>query len=373
MRYCKKCLEPDTRPDCVFDDEGICYPCRYRERMAEIDWAERRRELEEIAAWGKARNVSGYDCIIPVSGGKDSHRQALYARDELGLTPLLVTCAYPPEQQSERGARNMANLIALGFDAYYVSPAPENWRQFMRIGFTKFGNWCKSTELALFATAPKIATYYRIPLLIYGENPLLTWGGSWGSSDGNANRMKDSHTLKGGDLSSYLDEQFDLLDLYWYRYPSDREMDLADLRLIYLGYYIPDFDDWENSRIAIEHGLECRTGPDAIPEDTGQVNSFEALDEDFVIVNSMLKHFKFGFGKASEQCSVAVRTGIMTRQEAVELTRKYDGKCAQRYAQAFCNYLGISEDEFWETAESYRNREIWEPEGNTWKLKTPLE
>src|SRR5262245_18359901 len=98
MSYCKKCLEQDTRPDSICEQDGICYVWRYRERMHLIDSAARRRELKDIAQWAKARNVSGYDAIIPVSGGKDSHRQALYARDELGLRPLLVTCAYPPEE-----------------------------------------------------------------------------------------------------------------------------------------------------------------------------------------------------------------------------------------------------------------------------------
>ena len=101
-----------------------------------------RRELDDIAAWARTRNVSGYDCVIPVSGGKDSHRQALYCRDELGLKPLLATCAYPPEEQTERGAHNIANLISLGFDCVYVSPGPETWRKAMQIGVGASTNSC---------------------------------------------------------------------------------------------------------------------------------------------------------------------------------------------------------------------------------------
>jgi hypothetical protein len=149
MRYCKRCLEPDTRPDCLFDDEGICFPCRYLETVGSIDWKARRAELDEIAQWGRDRNVSGYDCIIPVSGGKDSHRQALYCRDELGLKCLLVSCSYPPEQLTDRGAHNLANLVSLGFDCITISPGPETWRRLMRGGFHVWGNMFKSTELAL--------------------------------------------------------------------------------------------------------------------------------------------------------------------------------------------------------------------------------
>ncbi|WP_204106204.1 MULTISPECIES: N-acetyl sugar amidotransferase [Spirulina sp. CCY15215] len=375
MKFCQKCAEPDTRPDCIFDEEGICLPCRYAETIDEIDWASRRQEIAEIAEWGKQHSKSGYDCIIGVSGGKDSHRQSLYARDELGLKPLLVSCAYPPDQQTERGAANLANLVDLGFDTIVVGPAPKNWKALMRHGFLKFGNWCKSTELALYASVPRIAVAYNIPLIFLGENPALSWGSAGGSLDGNANRMKYNNTLKGGDIKPLLEAQgIEEKDLYWYRYPSDEEMERTNLRLVYLGYYIRDFNDYVNSRIAIEHGMQIREGQDAIPEDMGQINNFDALDDDFIHVNQMLKYFKFGFGKVTEQVSGAIRNGMMTREEGLELVRKYDGKCADRYIKAFCNYIEVSEDLFWEVTESYRNLDLWERDdlGN-WQLKYKIQ
>ena len=376
MRWCKRCLEPDTRPDCVFDEEGICYPCRLLETAHEIDWPGRWRELEEVVKWATERqekSVSGYDCIIPVSGGKDSHRQAVFVRDELGLKCLLVSCAYPPQQQTKRGAHNLANLVELGFDCFAISPAPDTWRRLMRVGFMKFGNWCKPTELALYASAPKVAIRYNIPLLIYGENPALSWGSSGGSFDGDANRMKYNNTMKGGDITPYLEEGFEKKDIYWHRYPHDKHIERADLRMIYLGYYIKDFIDPINGPLAMKLGLEPRTGEDAIFEDIGQITTYDALDDDFVMVNQMVKHIKYGFGKAAEQCSGMIRTGLMTRDEAVRLTRKYDGKCAHRYIERFCQYIGISEDQFWEVANSYRDPEVWEPDGNEWRLKVPIE
>lgn len=373
IRYCKRCLEPSTRPDCIFDDEGICLPCRYQEHIDEIDWPGRRVELDRIAEWGKAHNVSGYDCLIPVSGGKDSHRQALFCRDELGMKPLMVSCAYPPEQQTERGAHNIANLISLGFDCIYVSPGPETWRNLMREGFRRWGNIYKSTELPLYASAPRVAIMYHIPLVVYGENPALSWGSAGGSFDGDANRMKYSNTLKGGDNAWMLEAGASPEELYWYTYPPDEDIERADLRMIYLGYYIPDFNDFVNGPLAVAQGLQGREGFDAEPENIGQITTFDALDCDFIAVNQMLKQFKFGFGKVSEQCSGAVRAGEMTREEALELTNLYDGKCAPRYIRRFCEFTGITEDEFWEVAERYRNRDIWERDGNDWRLKHPPE
>ena len=57
-----------------------------------------------------------FDCIIGVSGGKDSTRQALFIREKLKMRPLLVCCTYPPEQLTDLGAKNLSNLIKLGFD-----------------------------------------------------------------------------------------------------------------------------------------------------------------------------------------------------------------------------------------------------------------
>src|SRR3989344_1830050 len=98
MKFCKRCVQPDTRPSIRFNDEGICPACQYVDKIPDIDWQARKEELKEIIKLGKENNVSGYDCIIGVSGGKDSTRQALFVKEQLGLKPLLVSCAYPPEQ-----------------------------------------------------------------------------------------------------------------------------------------------------------------------------------------------------------------------------------------------------------------------------------
>lgn len=371
MQYCKRCLEPDTRPDAIFDDDGICFPCRYLEREPDIDWSARRAELEEIAEWGRARNVSSYDCLIPVSGGKDSHRQAIYCRDELGLKPLLVSCSYPPEEQTERGADNLENLINLGFDCTFISPGPETWRNLMREGFRRWGNIYKSTELPLYTCAPRVAIAYHIPLVIYGENPALSWGSAGGSFDGDANSMKNSNTLKGGDNEWMYQAGATDDELYWYTYPPEDDFERAGLRMIYLGYYIPDFNDFVNGPVAVKNGLKCREGFDADPENVGQITNFDALDCDFIAVNQMIKMMKFGFGKVSEQCSGAIRAGRMTRDEALEMTRRHDGNCAPRYIENFCNYVQISEEEFWEVAETYRDPKIWEQQDNNWSLRNP--
>ena len=169
-----------------------------------------------------------------------------------------------------------------------------------------------------------------------------------------------------------LEAGFNTKEIFWYRYPSDKEVQRANLRMIYLGYFIKDFNDLTNGAMSLEWGLEPRSGEDACFDDIGQITTYDALDDDFVIINQMLKQLKFGFGKASEQCSSMIRAGVMTREEGVELANRYDGLFAHRYLKAFCDYIGVSEDEFWEQAERWRNKDIWGQQGNEWTLRYPL-
>ena len=370
MRICVKCVTPTTRPGITFDEEGVCLPCKVAEVHKAIDWEVRKAELRSIAEWGKEHSRGGYDCIVAVSGGKDSTRQALYARDELGLKPLLVSCTYPPEQQSVIGAHNLSNLIELGFDTIVVGPGPEKWKTLMKVAFYKFGNWAKATELALYAVPPRVAIAYGIQLIFLGENNVLTYGDVGGSLGGDANRVKYNNTLAGGSPKDLMAEGITERDVLWFTYPYDEEMQQANLRVVYLGFYIEDFNQHTNARIAIQHGLRIR---DTRPEEVGALNQYEDLDEDFVHVNQMLKFFKFGFARVCDEASQAIRLGLISREQAIELVRKFDGKCAPRYIKRFCDYIGIDEQEFWRVADSYRSQEIWTKDINDdWRLNTPL-
>ncbi|WP_461209855.1 N-acetyl sugar amidotransferase [Desulfocurvus sp. DL9XJH121] len=370
MRYCKYCVQPDTRPGIAFDEEGVCPACRYAEERRRLDWSERRRELEKIADYCRVHNVSGYDCIVGVSGGKDSTRQAVFVRDELGLNPLLLCCSYPPEQLTERGARNLSNLISLGFDLTTVAPAPGVWKRMLREGFIRYGNWCKSTEMALYASAPRVAIAYQIPVVFLGDNPATSMGElSTGSKTGDANKMKYSNTIASGP-DELAPEGVGPKDLFWYRYPSDRDMDLAALRVVYLGYFF-DFNRKDNAEFSMARGLEVRDDP---PEDIGDITGHEALDEDFVIPGQMMKYLKLGFGKATDQVCEEIRLGRMAREEAIRLVQLYDGKCAPRYLEKFRRYMEMDEQEFTDIIESYRNRDLWrrKPDGS-WRLKVDFD
>jgi N-acetyl sugar amidotransferase len=370
ISYCTRCLEPTTRPDATFDEHGVCMPCRYVAELDQIDWAARRRELDAIIKWGREKSRAPYDCIIGVSGGKDSTRQAFFVRDELGLKPLLVSCAYPPEHQTERGALNLGNLAAQGFDIHIVGPAPRISKAMLRESFIHYGNLFRATELALYSSIPIVAIAQGIPLIFLGENPALAFGGNVGSLDGSANQLRQQNTLGGAELMPWFNLGFERKDLFWYAYPPDRDVKRAGLRMVYLGYYMKDFNDIVNSEFSLSRGLMPREGTDADPIETGSINPADALDEEFVHVNQFLKYLKLGFGKVTQQASVQVRYGKISREEALDLVHKYDGRCSERYIRKLCNYIDISLEEFWEHAGRHRNLDLWQLDNQgEWQLR----
>jgi hypothetical protein len=271
------------------------------------------------------------------------------------MCPLLVSCVYPPEQLAERGAANLANLIALGFDTVSLSLDPQLWKRLMREGFFRFGNWARSTEMALYAIPIHVAIACHIPLIFYGENPAWTIGEKHGKLDGDASQLKQGNTIRGGP-GQLMPPDVTPQQAHFYYYPPDEDMDYAHLRLVYLGYYIRDWYGFRNAEIAIAHGLQTRKEP---PEMTGDLWGVSALDEDFRIVNQMIKFVKFGFGHVTDQVIEAMHQGRMTREEGLELVRKYDGKCDRSYVLRYCRYLGITEEEFWKVVESFRGQDAW--------------
>lgn len=365
MKYCVNCLNVDTRPNIVFTEDGLCPPCSLYIKPDEIDWDKRKEELASVINFGKANSQSGYDCIIGVSGGKDSTRQAIYVKENLGMKPLLVSLNYPPEQMSEMGANNLSNLIELGFDCVSVSCSPETWKKLMRVAFFKFGNWAKATEIALFSSVPRAAIAYQIPLIWWGENAAVVLGdlGVKGESDSDGNRLKYSNTLNGGDISWILNEGFSTKEVLQFTYPSDEEMREANLKIVFLAHFWKDFSIFTNGNISALRGLSIR---DIDPVGNADYLGTSMLDEDFFILNMMIKWLKFGFGRASDNINEEIRYGRISREEGIKIVEMFDGKCSAELIERFCRYLEITVAEFWQVVDGYVNKNLFEriSEGN---------
>lgn len=365
MKYCTTCIQPDTRPNSRFTEDGKCPACAYFEKLAHVDWQERYEILIDLLAKYPRQPDRHFDCIIGVSGGKDSTRQALYVRDKLGLRPLLVCLSYPPQQVTQRGVDNISNLINAGFDMVVSSPAPETWRKLMRLSFDRFTNWARSTELALFSSVPQIAIRYQIPLVLWGENPGLQVGdmGTLGRTGYDGNSIRNSNTLGGGQLDWMLEAGVCPSDLFPYQYPTSSEFDAAQLQIVYLGWFLGDWSLVNNAAYSCVNGLEKRSDDVA---HTGDLLGVSSLDEDWVSLNQMIKYYKFGFGKVSEYVNEELRLGRMDRKTAIDLVEQYDGVCADEYIDSFCNFIDITTEDFWGKVRNSCSRDLFDvrPDGS---------
>ena len=349
MIYCTSCLQPDTRPNTIFQD-GNCPACIYNKTLQNINWDLRNKELKSIVDFGLENNHSGYDCIIGVSGGKDSTRQALFVKEKLKMNPLLVCLSPPPEEVTKRGVYNLSNLINNGFDCITINPAPETWKKLMYLSFYKYLNPFKSTELALFSSVPRIAIAYQIPLIWWGENSALQVGENsvMGESGYDGNNLRNMNTLGGGDISWILENGFNQNEILQYKLPSENEVNRANLRTVFLGYFWKDWSLINNGNYSALRGLDVRNDK---PWEMGEHVGVMALDEDWTPMNQMLKYLKYGFGRTTEFVNDDIRNGNLLREDAIRIVELFDGKCSTKYIKSFCNFIGIDINEFWRVVE----------------------
>lgn len=371
MKYCKKCLQPDTRPGIKFDEHQVCYACNYQDEMKHIDWSSREQELHDIADDAKRMAKDwgvGYDCVIGVSGGKDSTFQACYARDKLGLHPLLVNCA--PDEITRVGRHNIDNLYHLGFDIISIRPNPNICKRLARKTFFEKGNIVVASEYCLWASAYIIADKFNIPLIIQGENAALTLGvANIQETTGNAYSVLQLDTLRGAHVDELLQGESSLTqeDVYFYRFPDVQAMQNRGIKAIFLQYYAKEWSQPGNAAFSAARGLWGRTREDL--HDLGTYYRYSALDNDLVIANQMVKYLKFGFGAATDAACYDIRDGRLSREDAKWYVNEYDGKCGEQYIDMACEYMGITKAKFWKVVEDFVNKKLFEKVDGGWHPK----
>ena len=356
MRICKKCIQPDTRPGIFFDKNGICGACLWYKEKEKIDWDARKKDLEKIVSWAKNTTTSNYDCAIGVSGGKDSTLQAIIARDELGLRPLLVNSE--PAGITDIGKQNIENLKELGFDVISLRPNPKIMQKLIKRDFYKYLNPVKITEYSLWSSTYIMAEKFDIPLIIQGENPGLTLGTSLTGvgTDSNALKANELQTLSSG-WEEYLDvDGVDVRDLYFFHYDR-KKLEKKETRGIWLQYFLKNWSERNNAEFSKKYGFKSRPKNFDLLS-IGTYMPFVQLDTDLTQVNQLLKYIKFGFGMCMDCACDDFREGRITRNEAILLVEKYDGKCSENYIKKFCDYIEISVDEFWRVVELFRGK-MW--------------
>lgn len=352
MRRCKRCLYPDSKPDLYFDSEGVCSACRNFENRPNIDWGARKQELELILENGK--NASGYDCIVPSSGGKDSHYQVITLL-EMGVTPLVVTAS--TDYLTPIGRENIDNLARYA-TTIEVTPNRYVRSKLCRLGLELVGDVSWPEHASIFSVPFRMAVALGIKLVFYGEAPQMEYGGPLGSEM--ARTMTRRWVGEYGGLCGLRPSDFVGMygitetDMKDYMLPSDGDMDKVSA--YWLGQFLP-WDSERNMKIAAEHGMQ-QYWP-------SKANWWKAenLDNLATGVHDFTMWLKFGYGRATAQLSVDIRNGRISRGEALERVTDYDGMFPFAYGgiplDSLLNFMDMSRDEFIEICNKFMNRDLF--------------
>lgn len=353
---------PETRPRIGYDERGACNACVWAEEKKEIiDWTARWRELEELCAASKQRNPNKFDALVPVSGGKDSSYVAYAMKHKAGMRPLTVTIA--PPLSFPLGDRNLENFIYSGFDHVRVTPNPEVGARIARTAFIEQGQplmaWIMSVQTVIF----RCAVLFDIPLVMFGEEGEVEYGGSSKLKHRACYDLEDSIKiyLSGNDPRRFLSE-FTEQELYWWLYPSEEEFRALEPKIAKWSYF-ENWDSYEHYLLAKE---KCGLGEEEV-RCLGTYNNFAQTDTKLYDLHCYLMYLKFGFGRCTQDVGIDIRRGAMTRKQALALVKRYDGEYPEAYEQDYLNYFQMTKEEFDDALDRHANRDLFRKVDGRWR------
>ncbi len=363
MKYCRKCLMPDTKPDLRFNENGVCNACTNFENRKEVDWNAREIELRNILDKYRSQDGSNWDCIIPVSGGKDSTFQVIRIL-QMGYNPLCVTASTC--DLSPIGRNNIENIKKLGVDYVEISPNKEIRAKLNRIGLKDVGDISWPEHVGIFTIPVRVAVQNKVPLLVWGENSQNEYGGPAGATESNVLTRRWLEEFGGllgmrvTDLVGY--EGIQEKHLINYTYPSDEDLKAVGVTGLFLGYYLP-WDGYTNALLSQAHGFETLN---KVVE--GSVVNYENLDNHQTGIHDYFKYLKFGFGRATDIACLHVRRGRISRKDGIDIVRRHDGKFPWTYLnkklEDILAPIQISVEEFIKICDQFTNRKIFKTDSN---------
>lgn len=361
--YCQRCVYPVHAVNLDIDDDGICSSCRTYEEILKLDntnWDKRRLKLVQIIEEYKKITDGDYDCIIPVGGGKDSYYQAHFIKS-LGFKPLLVT--YYGNNFLPEGDRNLQNMSKnLGCDHYIFKPSVEVLVKLNRAAFYMMGdmNWHNHAGLRIIPV--KSALQFKVPLFIFGE---ISWDISGMFSIEHYpefnKRSVLEHDMRGFEASDFIGkEELTKEDLSWYSLPNDKLYAEGQLKGIYLGNFIK-WDSYKQTDLMKKlYNWEESTEP--FERTYRRISNLDDMHENGI--HDYLKYIKFGYGRCSDHASKDIRMGYITRDEGINLVKKYDHIKPKRDLNRWLNYVNMSENEFDTFSDTLRDPRVWKKDDN---------
>ena len=343
-----------TRPRISFDERGFCNACMWAEKKQTLDWAKRESQLEKLLETHR-RSDGSFDCLVPVSGGKDGSYVAHTLKTKWAMNPLSVTIK--PPLPTELGEENLQAFIASGFPHIAISPDPSAMRTLNKRGLIDLGFPYYGWLVSITATPVEIAARFGIDLLFYGEDGEVEYGGSTETDENPEIRVEYMKRvyLESGYEKVMASAGLTAQQMQFFSFPSDDVLAGGALKRFNWSYF-ENWDPYRNYLVAKEFcGLI-----EAEQSNAGTFTNFAQNDQFLYALHTYLMYLKFGFGRANQDASIEVRRGAMERDQAVELVRIYDGHYPEEYEELYLDYFELSADEFHRVLGSWTNRNLFE-------------
>lgn len=363
LSWCSNCLTMSTRPRITFDARGWCNACVWTEKKTSLDWEARQVELTNLLNMHR-RSDGEYDCLVPLSGGKDGSYVAYNLKHKYGMNPLCVTVT--PALPLPLGDQNLRSFVESGYNHISINPSHEAMRTLNRSGFVEMGFPYYGWLISIHTAVIRIALAFNIGLIFYGEDGEVEYGGSTETSK---NPIYDVHYqkkvyLEGGYEKVLSASGLNAHELNFFRFPTDDQLRKHPVKLTHWSYF-ENWDPYRNYLIAKEHcGLKEAEGSNA-----GTFTNFSQNDQALYALHTYLMYLKFGFGRANQDACIEVRRGAMEREQAVNLVRLYDGHYPEEFMQQYLAYYKMTKEEFERVLDRYANRELFVKTDGRWKAK----
>jgi N-acetyl sugar amidotransferase len=358
--WCANCLNMSTRPRISFDEQGWCNACQWMEEKKTIDWSLRQQELNEILEQYRSK-TGGFDCVVPVSGGKDGSYVSYQLKHNFGMNPLAVTVT--PALSLELGNKNLRSYIDSGYNHIQINPDTNAMRILNRQGFIDKGFPYFGWLLAIQAAVIRLAVNLDIPLIFYGEDGEVEYGGSTETKNRamyDITYMKRIY-LEGGYEKVLRGCGLSDVNLYFFLFPTDQDLRGKNLYITHWSYF-EAWDPYRNYLVAKKHcGLE-----EASENNSGTFTNFAQNDQALYALHTYMMYLKLGFGRATQDAGIEIRRGAMTRDQAVNLVRLYDGLYPEEFIETYLDYYQMTQDEFVAVLDKWANKNLFKKEDGRW-------
>lgn len=360
MKYCTNCLMPATRPRIQFNSDGVCNACTWSVKKKEIDWTKRWSVLEEMCDKHRSRNKDKFDVIVPYSGGKNGAYIAYTLKEKLGMNPLCVTIKPPMEDPI--ALESIRNFTDLGYDHLFITPNRQLERKIDKDNLINRGIPMHAFMIVVQTAIMRTAINFDIPFVMFAEEGEAEYGGSTKLQESPTYEVKDGieFYLSGLDPEQYT-KDFSKNQLYWFLYPPKEQMDRVKPEISHWSYF-EDFVNYHHYIVAKEKlGLVERD-----KRNIGAIENFSATDTHLIHLYFYFMYIKFGFGRTTSEIGNEIRRGAMSRSQAINITKKFDGEFPEEHIDSYLRYYDMSLKEFNDVIDSWVNKDLFEKKDGKW-------